>query len=235
MLMFFHSHSIADNSWFYGGIGGPEKWGDLNPNWATCKTGKNQSPIDIYETIKGNLPKLELLRATNAIDIVHNGHTVQINTESNAGVKIDGETFTMEQFHFHTPSENLLNGRSYPIEIHFVHANKEGQLAVIAVMVTEGEINPTINKILSLAPKEINNIYRIEENLQLESLLPKDTHYYRYSGSLTTPPCSEGVIWIVMKQPAHMSNEQIKKLTTLLKGNNNRPPQPLNGRQVVEL
>ncbi|WP_267128182.1 carbonic anhydrase family protein [Entomomonas moraniae] len=141
----------------------------------------------------------------------------------------------MEQFHFHTPSENLLNGNSYPIEMHFVHTNKEGQLAVVAVMATVGEANPTINKIINLSPKGINDVNRIEETLQLETLLPKDTHYYRYSGSLTTPPCSEGVIWIVMKQFTKMSKEQIQELTTLLNSKNNRPPQPLNGRQIVEL
>lgn len=227
--------AIAEEHWSYNGKGAPQNWGDLRPDWAICKTGKNQSPIDIHEAIKGNLPKLEMFSVTNIKNIINNGHTIQINTKNSDGINIDGQSFTMEQFHFHTPSENLLNGNSYPIEMHFVHTNKEGQLAVVAAMATVGEANPTINKIINLSPKGINDVNRIEETLQLKTLLPKDTHYYRYSGSLTTPPCSEGVIWIVMKQSTKMSKEQIQELTTLLNSKNNRPPQPLNGRQVVEL
>lgn len=235
MIICFSDPIFAEELWSYKGLGSPEKWGDLNPDWVTCKTGKNQSPIDINETIKGNLPKLEMVFTTEVKNIINNGHTIQINTTSHMGVEIDGESFTIEQLHFHTPSENLLNGTSYPIEIHFVHSNKQGQLAVIAVMANEGKTNPIINKLLELTPKEINSTYYIERNMTLKDLFPNDMHYYRYSGSLTTPPCSEGVIWIVMKQPIEISKSQIQAFVTSLKGQNNRPLQPLNGRQIVEL
>lgn len=224
---------VADEQWSYEGKGAPENWGDLHTDWSKCKTGKNQSPIDIHETIKGNLPELKMDFLTEAESIVNNGHTIQINTDDKDDLKVDGKDFSLKQFHFHAPSENLLNGKSYPVEIHFVHADKEGQLAVVAVMAIEGKENPIINKILALVPKKINDVQKIDESFNFESLFPKNKLYYRYSGSLTTPPCSEGVIWMVMKNPIEMSKKQIQEFTKLL-NNNKRPLQPLNGRLIVE-
>lgn len=234
ILILLSGVAIADEQWSYEGKGAPENWGDLHPDWSTCKTGKNQSPIDIHETIKGNLPKLKMDYRTEADSIVNNGHTIQINTDDTDEFSVDGKDFVLKQFHFHAPSENLLNGKSYPMEIHFVHADKEGQLAVVAVMVVEGKENPIVDKILSLVPKKINQVKKIDVEFNFKSLFPQNKQYYRYSGSLTTPPCSEGVIWMVMKNPVEMSKKQIEEFSALLKGNNSRPLQPLNGRQIVE-
>lgn len=233
VLVVLSGTAIADEQWSYEGKGAPENWGDLSEHWTACKSGKNQSPIDIHETIKGNLPELKMDFNTEADSIVNNGHTIQIDTDDTDDLMVDGKSFSLKQFHFHAPSENLLNGKSYPVEIHFVHADKEGQLAVVAVMVVEGKANPIINKILSLVPNKVNEVKKIDDKFNFESLFPKNKHYYRYSGSLTTPPCSEGVIWMVMKNPIEMSKQQIQDFAKLLK-NNNRPLQPLHGRQVTE-
>lgn len=234
ILILLSGTAIADEQWSYEGKGAPENWGDLSPDWTTCKTGKNQSPVDIHATIKGNLPKLKMDYITEADSIVNNGHTIQVNTDDTDEFSIDGKNFVLKQFHFHAPSENLLNGKSYPMEIHFVHADKEGQLAVVAVMVVEGKENPIVDKILKLVPKKINEVKKIDVEFNFKSLFPKNKQYYRYSGSLTTPPCSEGVIWMVLKNPVEMSKKQIKEFTALLKNNNSRPLQPLNGRQIIE-
>ncbi|WP_392565175.1 carbonic anhydrase family protein [Utexia brackfieldae] len=228
------SLAYADPHWTYEGKTSPEHWGELDKKWETCHTGSNQSPINIDHTIKGKLDNLAIdFHVTNET-IVNNGHTIQVTTSDGDDVTIDNVKYSLKQFHFHSPSENHINGQAFPVEIHFVHANDDNQLAVVAVMVKEGKANPVIDEILKDIPAQIDKEEKIEQPFNFSKLFPTDKHYYRYSGSLTTPPCTEGVTWFVMKEPVEMSKQQITQFQEALKHSNNRPLQALNGRLIVE-
>jgi len=220
--------------WGYSGDTGPTHWGDLDVAYHMCKEGKNQSPINLTGFIEAELPPITIHYKTNAIDDVNNGHTVQVNFENGSTLSIDGKTFMLKQYHFHTPSENTINGKHFPMEAHFVHADTNGNLAVIAVMFKEGKENQTLHSILDhmpLHPGDHHNLCSIK--LNAASLLPSNQNYYRFNGSLTTPPCSEGVRWIVMKTPVEASKEQLEVFAHIL-GKNNRPIQPLDARTVLK-
>jgi len=189
--------------WKYAGSKGPEFWGDLSDAYATCSTGRNQSPINIDKTISTTPKPLKTFQRFPVVDVVNNGHTVQANFKPGNIMVVDGVLYQMKQVHFHAPSENQIMGKSYPLEAHFVHADPSGNLAVLAVMFDEGHET-------------------------------RKKTYYRFSGSLTTPPCSEGVVWIVMKTPMTASKKQIDAFKKVMKHDNNRPVQPLNGRMVIE-
>jgi carbonic anhydrase len=233
LLLAWTTSAAAAPHWSYEGQTSPENWGKLNEQWQTCNTGKYQSPIDIRNPVAGNLPPLDLNFSTHAKTIINNGHTVQIAVEDEDDFKLDEQRWVLKQFHFHAPSENHINGQSFPLEIHFVHANSEDELAVIAVMMTPGKANTALETILNVLPEQENQEVPLNQKFALESLFPQDKHYYRFSGSLTTPPCSEGVIWLVMKQPVEASEAQLKRFTEALRHSNNRPLQPLHGRQIV--
>lgn len=225
--------AIAGPHWGYEGDEIPANWAKLSPEYQMCDLGKNQSPVNISGTIHAEANKLEINYDSITGNILNNGHTVQINDKnSNDHLIIDGEKFNLVQFHFHAPSENQINGKSYPMEAHFVHQNAEGELLVLAVMLDEGEENPIVEKLLSLL-NEKQNIATEINNLDIHALLPKVNDYYRFSGSLTTPPCSEGVIWIVLKNPVTLSKNEITKFETAFKHHNNRPTQPLHGRLII--
>ena len=221
--------------WKYTGKKGPEFWGDLSAEFATCKTGRNQSPIDIGKTIVTERKPLKTFQRFPVVDILNNGHTIQANFKSGNIMAMDGAMFQMKQVHFHTPSENKINGQSYPLEAHFVHVDPKGNLAVLAVMYEEGPENKALAKLWKKMPK-----YKSKKSKKLASkvlagqLIPRQKEYYRFSGSLTTPPCSEGVIWIVMKATMTASASQIKAFKKVMKHDNNRPVQPLNGRLIIE-
>lgn len=225
--------ALAGIQWSYEGKASPEHWGELNERWQTCNKGMYQSPVNIQHPINGNLPPLQLSFHPHAKSIVNNGHTVQIEVEDDDDFLLDDQRWTLRQFHFHAPSENHINGQSFPLEIHFVHENAKGELAVVAVMVVAGDDNPALDMILSSLPPKQHQVQALQQKLQLTHLYPKDRHYYRFSGSLTTPPCSEGVIWLVMKQQVEASPAQLTQFTKALIHANNRPLQPLNGRQIV--
>lgn len=220
--------------WSYSGEGAPEKWGKLSQDFAACERGHNQSPVDIHQTIKGELPPLSLTFHAKEKSIINNGHTLQLNVHDGDSLKLDGTEFKLQQFHFHAPSENRISGKTYPLEVHFVHSNAEGQLAVVAVMFEEGAENPVIADILKNVPARPNVAQPLNKPLALAALMPGDKSYYRYSGSLTTPPCTEGVRWLVIKQPVTLSTAQIEAFQHILGQHNNRPVQPLNGRLIVD-
>lgn len=234
-----HSHASASLHWGYEAQSGPGQWGDLTPDFSQCKVGKNQTPINItqsYATTHKHPIQIEYKLAPQ--DIVFNGHTVQVNSKEHDEddfISIDGEKFVLQQFHFHTPSENQIEGRSFALELHFVNANAEGDLAVVAVMFNLGKANPEWDKFwqdLSPIPEQKS---LLKQHIDLEKLMPKQQHYYRFSGSLTTPPCTEGVIWLVMKKPMSISQQQLEQFKKLLKQHpNNRPIQPRHGRPIIE-
>ncbi|MDX1342545.1 MAG: carbonic anhydrase family protein [Reinekea sp.] len=230
------SFSSAENSlhWSYAGHEGPEYWGSLSPEFQTCQTGKNQSPIDIESAIESDLPELMFLYTNAATDALNNGHTVQVNFPAGNTLVIDELTYELKQFHFHTPSENKLDGQSFPLEAHFVHADADGNLAVVAQFFQEGKANAALTDLLKNVPDETNPTTTLSRALEAKTLLNTGNDYYRFTGSLTTPPCTEGVQWLVMKEPMTASAEQISQLGEAMHQPNNRPTQPLNDRVVLK-
>ncbi|WP_312241178.1 carbonic anhydrase family protein [Pantoea sp.] len=220
--------------WTYEGKAGPAHWAELNPDFVVCHSGKFQSPIDIRSAVSANLPALDLNFHTAAETLVNNGHTIQITVDDDEDFLLDGERFKLVQYHFHTPSENLIAGKQYPLEAHFVHINGQGELAVVAVMFVIGAENIALNSILPSIPSTVNKVVNIGQRIDLTDLFPAKRHYYRFSGSLTTPPCTEGLRWLIMKQPVTLSAMQLTIFQKALKQSNNRPVQPLHGRQIVE-
>jgi carbonic anhydrase len=228
------SSSAVGQHWSYEGEAGPQNWSKVDPTFAMCALGKNQSPIDLAGPVKASLQPLAMDYKQGATDIVNNGHTVQVNFGAGSNLSVDGKTFELKQFHFHSPSENKINGKQFPLEAHLVHADKDGNLAVIAVMFNEGADNAFITKLWSAMPDKAGGKNALPTGLSATDLLPKDRGYYRFDGSLTTPPCSEGVRWLVMKTPATASKAQVAKFSKTLGFPNNRPIQPVNARLVLQ-
>ena len=230
-------NSSKHKHWGYSADVGPKHWSMLNEKFHMCSEGQQQSPINIVES-KGKdieLPKLEINYAKGAKSVINNGHTVQVNVKDGDTLNINGEAYTLKQFHFHTPSENHINGKSFPLEAHFVHATKDGKLAVIAVMFKEGTANPTLNKIISKFPLEKNKETKLEFSKDyLDVIMPSHRDYYHFMGSLTTPPCTEHVNWFVIKEPQTATKEQISAIHKEIGMNDNRPVQPLNDRVIEE-
>ncbi len=220
--------------WGYTGHNTPETWGHLSEKYRTCGVGLNQSPINITHSLHAHLPPLNPSYRSSSKNITDNGHTVQVNMLPGSTLTIDGKTYELKQFHFHSPSENHINGQSFPLEAHFVHLDKEGHIAVVAVMFKEGRANPVLEKIWSKMPTKEGETNALVLSKVAQALLPKDKHYYRFNGSLTTPPCTEGVKWFVLKTPLTASKEQIEKFHHLMHHNNNRPIQPLDARVIVD-
>ena len=220
--------------WSYEGKEGPENWAKLSPEFETCDTGRNQSPINIEESIHAALKSLKAIQKFQAKEIFNNGHTVQINFKEGNMLALDNAAFQMKQVHFHAPSENTIHGKSFPLEAHFVHADSKGNLAVIGVMFTEGKANPALTKLWEQLPNEEGEPTALKNRVIPSELIPENKSYYRFSGSLTTPPCSEGVRWLLMKSPLTASKEQIEAFKHAVHQHNNRPVQPLNGRVIIE-
>jgi carbonic anhydrase len=222
--------------WAYEGETGPQAWGQLKPDFNLCAIGKRQSPINIEDgnTLQGPAEPVQFAYAPSNGTVVNNGHTIQVDVQGENAITVRGSTYRLLQFHFHTPSEEQINFKRFPMVAHLVHKNNEGQLAVVAVLLQEGESNPMVDKVWTYMPLDTNDRVRMPQGLlDVNGLLPKDQRYYQFMGSLTTPPCSEGVLWMVMKQPMTISKGQYK-LFTQLYPNNARPVQPINGRPVRE-
>jgi len=225
--------SASGVHWEYSGKSGPNNWAKLTPEYGAC-AGSNQSPIDLTGFIDAKLQPISFSYVSAPADILNNGHTVQVNTSAGSSIAIDGTSFQLKQFHFHAPSENLIKGKSFPLEGHLVHADKEGNLAVVAVMFTEGKANKILEQAWAQMPQKEGDKALLTSKLDSLDLLPSNRDYYRFNGSLTTPPCSEGVRWLVMKQSVTASKEQIETFTHVIHHPNNRPVQPLKARVVLE-
>jgi carbonic anhydrase len=223
--------------WGYSGHGGPEHWGELSDDFKMCMLGRNQSPIDLrtdtaFET---KLPPIVFDYKSKAIEIVDNGHTEKVDIDPGSTITVDGIKFELKQFHFHTPSENRIDGKSFPLEAHFVHADQHGNLAVIALMFEYGPENKALKKMWDKMPKHAGEKHTCSMTAEdIDRLLPRDRSYYRYNGSLTTPPCSEGVRWLVLKTPVTVSEEQVRKFAKIMGHANNRPVQPINARVILK-
>jgi carbonic anhydrase len=220
--------------WSYEGETGPQNWGKLKPEFNVCAIGKRQSPINIEEsaTLQGPAEPLQFNYTPSSGTVVNNGHTIQVDLSGDNSLTVRGSTYRLLQFHFHTPSEEQVNYRNSAMVAHLVHKNSEGQLAVVAVLLDPGVANELISKVWTYMPLDTNDRVRIPLGIiDMNELLPKDQRYFQFIGSLTTPPCTEGVLWIVMKQPTQLAREQIRLFQQLFP-NNARPVQPVNGRPV---
>ncbi|SIR28073.1 carbonic anhydrase [Aeromonas veronii] len=219
--------------WEYSGEAGPAHWAKLTPEFGQC-AGSNQSPVDLSGLVEAKLAPLVLHYQAGGNTVVNNGHTVQVGYAPGSTLQLDGTWFELKQFHFHAPSENLIEGKSYPLEGHLVHVSDKGEIAVVAVMFEAGKANPVLAAAWGALPAKVGETQALKAQLSAEQLLPENRDYYRFSGSLTTPPCSEGVRWLVMKQPVEVSQAQIDAFKAVMHHPNNRPVQPLNGRVVLQ-
>ena len=222
--------------WSYDGAEGPEHWGDLSPDYTACKAGRMQSPIDIAADATGlsvGISGNDYAYQETPLSILHNGHTVQLNYAPGSSMSVEGEKYDLLQFHFHAPSEHTVGGKHYPMEAHFVHQDSHGGLAVIGVMIEEGAANAALADAWAHLPAHETAAQMVADvSVNASAVLPADGRYYHYKGSLTTPPCSEGVRWFVLSEPISMSAAQIKKFEDTA-APNARPVQPLNARLLI--
>lgn len=225
----------ADVEWGYSGKSGPENWQNLSPNFGICKTGKNQSPINLASTNRQSLPSMVFEYETKAETIHRTETQVRVSFPEGNSLKVDGQRFDLEQFHFHTPAEHRIDGKEFPLELHLVHKNEAGDIAVVAVLFERGEVHDGIYRVINYIPSSMGETRNLETaDIKPVELLPSDTSYYRYNGSLTTPPCQEGVRWFVMKQTPSVSASQIDSFKRSIREPNARPIQPLNARIILE-
>lgn len=226
--------AVSKPAWSYTGANGPAHWGELSPQYALAKSGTRQSPIDIQSksASRASLPPLQVNYAETTLEILNNGHTIEDDYHGGGTLNVGGHEYRLAQFHFHSPSEHTLDGVNSPMEMHLVHKDAQGQLAVIGVMISEGAAHPELAKLWKHLPAQPGRAEEVPgESVNAAKLLPASLSCFRYSGSLTTPPCSEDVSWFVLRQPITASAEQIAAFRSIISGNN-RPTQPLNGRVV---
>lgn len=227
--------------WSYEGKEGPRHWGALSPVYAACDHTSGQSPIDIRQAGSGTPTPLRLAYGSTSlriahhehvIDIVDNGHTIQVTVDEGSTLTTAKDTYHLKQFHFHTPSEHTVDGRHYPMEVHFVHQSAAGSFAVVSALFTEGAANANLAKLIAHFPKAKGESLHVPtETLDLALHLPANTAAYAYVGSFTTPPCTENVEWFVFRDPVPASRDQIQAFADRLH-HNNRPVQPSHGRAI---
>ncbi len=229
-----HGHEEAPH-WSYEGETGPEHWGELSEDYTLCVDGSAQSPIDIGEVIDADLTNITFNYGETALNIRNNGHTVQVDVDAGSSITYQGITYNLLQFHFHHPSEHTVNGQAADMEIHFVHQNPHsGNLAVVGVLLVGGaDENAAYEAVLANAPTERTDgaIMVDGVTLDLNSLLPEQTTYFTYNGSLTTPPCSEIVRWLLLDNVVELTDEQVEAFASIFE-NNARPVQSSEGRDV---
>ena len=224
------SGNAADKAaphWGYEGAAGPDGWGKEFP---TCGLGKAQSPIDIKGPFEKGTTTIKPAYKEGALKVVNNGHTIQVNVEPGSTLMIGKDSYDLLQFHFHRPSEEKIDGKPSAMVAHFVHKSAAGKLAVVGVLLNEGKENATLKTVWASMPKaEGPEVVVKGAKVNPGSLLPKALSYYSFEGSLTTPPCSEGVMFYILKSPAVMSKAQLDAFPYT----NARPVQPLNGRKII--
>ena len=225
--------SASHGGWGYEGDTGPEHWGSLSREYAACSAGQAQSPVDIPPVAPVNPPDLQLDYKPSPLAISNNGHSIQADYAPGSSLEVNGASYPLVQFHLHSLSEHTLNGEATPMELHLVHRDSRGRIAVIGVMLVEGAQNAAYEALLAnlpASPAEPKTIDAV--TVDAGRLLPPERDYYRYDGSLTTPPCTEGVKWFVMARPVELSAGQIAAFRAVYQ-NNYRPVQPLNGRAFL--
>jgi carbonic anhydrase len=222
--------------WDYSEDKGPKEWANLDERYNMCTQGKNQSPINIINSIDAKLPNLELQGEAKASTFTNNGHTVKVDFNSGNYLNFNNKKFSLKNIVFHTPSENQIDGKVYPMEAQLVHSDSYDNLAIISVLFeVSNDDNMTLNKLLRNlpeSPEEGKTIEEIKSEVSGYELLPMNKDYYSFTGSLTTPPCNEGVRWFVMKDSVTISQNQLKDFETVI-NNNIRPVQEINARTIL--
>ena len=235
-LLFLFSTTIvmAQTHWEYAGENGPDHWAQLTADFSLCGNGKNQSPINLSHMVDSNLTPIQFNYTGSAQEIVNNGHTVQVNYQPGSSITIDNHIFELKQFHFHAPSENHIDGVTFPMEAHLVHADAQGNLAVIAVMFELGGFNTMLDSLWQKMPATVGAKKPLLSAINVMNLLPENKEYFRFNGSLTTPPCTEGVEWLVMKHPVKITQSQVSAFQQVMGHANNRPIQQVFARPILK-
>jgi len=229
--------TAKDSNWGYTGDTAPKHWANLSPDNALCN-GKNQSPVNISPNEARNSIKRGLKFNYGRLDpiiMTNTGKQLRIDVAAGAGINIDGLDFALKHLSFHIPSEHTYNNKHFPMEIQFAHQSKDGQLAIVSLVVATGKSSRTLRKLQQQLPMNAGESKPLAANaLRNFEKKKKVTHYYRYSGSLTSPPCNEGVRWFIMNQPLKISKVHLQQFRQAIKQDNNRPVQALNARVILK-
>jgi carbonic anhydrase len=218
--------------WGYTGTTGPSHWASEDPTFATCGNGHRQSPINIRNAAQADLPAIQFTYKAIPLTVTDTGHSMQVNVPPYlASIQVGVDRYDLVQLHFHRPSEERINGRRSSMVMHLVHKDARGDLAVVAVLIREGDSNPALKQIFDNMPANGQSAVTPGTTLDLAQLLPTGRGYYTFEGSLTTPPCTEGVRWFVLKNPIQASPGQVMQFASHYPSNA-RPTQPLNGRKI---
>lgn len=215
----------------YEGERGPENWGSLSPDYAACVDGSAQSPIDVGGAVSRPLPDVEFDYKRGTAALKNTTHTVQADETEGSSITVDGETYPLVQFHLHEPAEHLVNGVRHDAELHLVHKDAAGRIAVVGVFIDKGAVDTALDPYFTALPGQPGTTAELT-GFDPTSLLPTQHRTYRYAGSLTTPPCTEGVSWFVMAEPVQASEEQLTAFRAVI-AQNDRPVQPVGDREVV--
>ncbi len=224
----------ASPHWTYEGEEGPSHWAELDASYATCSAGKSQSPIDVLNPPGQDLTNISFHYEPSALQIMNNGHRVQVNYDPGSYIELDNTRYDLVQFHYHAPSEHTIDGESFPAELHIVHRSARSNLAVVGILLQEGTENIAYQPFIGNLPAEKTDPKDAGVDIDAIDLLPSVQTTFRYNGSLTTPPCTEGVSWLLMTNPVALSAQQLAALDSLFEGGNNRPVQPINDRALTE-
>ncbi len=228
--------ALAEGShphWTYAEHGGPAKWSELDPGFAACGTGKLQSPIDLRDAREADLPPIQVAYRPGEVKVVNNGHTIQVAVPAGSTITVGGHAYELQQLHFHTPSEEAISGERAPLVAHLVHKDAAGKLAVVAVLFDVGAASAALEPVFAKLPaKPETEVTLSGAKLDPAALLPSGLGYYAFEGSLTTPPCTEGVRWMVLRSRATISKAQLAAFRKLYPANA-RPLQPANGREIL--
>lgn len=235
------AHKSETSHWGYEGVEDPSHWAMLNPSYMVCETGREQSPINIVTPRHGeNQEDLTFLYQPTPLAVWNNGHTIQVNYQGGSNLRLNGKSYKLRQFHFHAPSEHHIDGKGYPMEMHLVHQDDAGHILVVGILLALGEENRAFSRVGNWVKQHTGQRLpskggevTTDLTFNLMDVLPTDTHHFSYHGSLTTPPCSEGVQWIVLKTPIEISKVQAERFVTTI-GPNARPVQPLRKREILE-
>lgn len=223
----------SKSNWSYAGETGPAHWAELDAEYTVCGSGQRQSPIDLKGATTKAIANIDFHYSKVPLSLSNNGHRVQVPVPPGSHMTLDGQRYDLQQLYFHTPSEHRVDGKLSDGELHLVHKHADGSLAVVGVLLETGSANPALAPIISAAPEKNSGPVNTGKHIDVNALLPRQRTSYRYVGSLTTPPCTEGVKWTVMSEPIELSSAQLDRLTTAT-GKNNRPVQPRNGRPLLK-
>jgi len=233
LLLASEAGAGGDVRWGYSGERGPEHWGELSEEFSACSAGKSQSPIDVTNPVDANLAPLVLSLGGRTTSVTNNGHTLEATVGPGSWLEVEGERYQLRQLHVHSPSEHRIDGESFALEAHFVHRNTRGDIAVLAVLFRAGARHEGLARVGRATTAEPGSTAPLSVELEELAIVPAGRSYYRYPGSLTTPPCTEGVLWVILKATSTISREQIETFVSRI-GEDARDLQPLNGRLVLD-